>query len=85
MTLANLGLTKILAVSVLVLNAIYPISIILIVLAMLDSFLKESSLVYKFTILFTDVVSVVDALGLVVTYVKSSLNNRYVLNTENLE
>lgn len=52
---------------------------------MLDSFLKESSLVYKFTILFTDVVSVVDALGLVVTYVKSSLNNRYVLNTENLE
>lgn len=85
MTLANLGLTKILAVSVPVLNAIYPISIILIVLAMLDSFLKESSLVYKFTILFTGVVSVVDALGLVVTYVKSSLNNRYVLNTENLE
>lgn len=85
MTLANLGLTKILAVSVPVLNAIYPISIILIVLAMLDSFLMESSLVYKFTILFTGVVSVVDALGLVVTYVKSSLNNRYVLNTENLE
>lgn len=85
MTLANLGLTKILAVSIPVLNAIYPISIILIVLAMLDSFLMESSLVYKFTILFTGVVSVVDALGLIVTYVKSSLNNRYVLNTENLE
>ncbi|XAM38641.1 Branched-chain amino acid transport system 2 carrier protein [Terrisporobacter petrolearius] len=121
MTLANLGLTKILAVSVPVLNAIYPISIMLIVLAIIDSFLKESSFVYKFTILFTGVVSVVDALGqvgvnlgyvaslfsklplysqglgwiipailgmflgLVVTYVKSSLNNRYVLKTENLE
>ncbi|UPA29482.1 branched-chain amino acid transport system II carrier protein [Terrisporobacter glycolicus] len=121
MTLANLGLTKILAVSVPVLNAIYPISIMLIVLAMLDSFLKESSFVYKFTILFTSVVSIVDALGqvgvklgyvaslfnklpfysqglgwivpailgmflgLAVAYVKSSLNNRYVLKTENLE
>ncbi|WP_434796869.1 branched-chain amino acid transport system II carrier protein [Terrisporobacter vanillatitrophus] len=120
MTLANLGLTKILAVSVPVLNAIYPIAIMLIVLAMLDSFLKESYFVYKFTILFTGVVSVVDALGQVgvklgyvanlfsklplysqglgwivpailgmflglgVTYVKSTLNNRYVLQTENL-
>lgn len=63
MTLANLGLTKILAISVPVLNAIYPMAIMLIVLAMLDNFLKESSLVYKFTMLFTGLVSVVDALG----------------------
>ncbi|WP_419726867.1 branched-chain amino acid transport system II carrier protein [Terrisporobacter petrolearius] len=63
LSLANLGLTKILAVSVPVLNAIYPISTMLIVLAMLDRFFKEISFVYKFTILFTGVVSVVDALG----------------------
>ncbi|WP_270941071.1 branched-chain amino acid transport system II carrier protein [Romboutsia lituseburensis] len=63
MVLANLGLTKILAISVPVLNAIYPIAIMLIVLSMLDNLLKESSLVYKFTILFTGVVSIVDALS----------------------
>ncbi|WP_228417394.1 branched-chain amino acid transport system II carrier protein [Terrisporobacter hibernicus] len=60
LSLANLGLTKILAVPVL--NVIYPISTIFIVLAMLDRFFKESSFVYKFTILFIGVVSVVDAL-----------------------
>ena len=63
MTLANLGLTKILAVSVPLLNAIYPISIMLIVLSMFDKFIKENTLVYKFTILFTGIVSVVDTLG----------------------
>jgi LIVCS family branched-chain amino acid:cation transporter len=63
MTLANMGLTKILAVSVPVLVAIYPIAIMLIVLAMLDNLFKESSVVYGLTILFTGVVSVVDSLG----------------------
>ncbi|WP_042272701.1 branched-chain amino acid transport system II carrier protein [[Clostridium] dakarense] len=63
MTLANLGLTKLLAVSVPLLNAIYPISIMLILLSMFDKFIKENTLVYKFTILFTGVVSVVDTLG----------------------
>lgn len=118
MTLANLGLTKILAVSVPVLNAIYPIAIMLIVLAMLDRFLKESSSVYKLTILFTSVISVVDALGQVgvklgyvsnlfaklplysqglgwvvpailgmflglgLTFIKSSFNNRYAVKEE---
>lgn len=118
MTLANLGLTKILAVSVPVLNAIYPIAIMLIVLAMLDKFLKESSSVYKLTILFTSVISVVDALGQVgvklgyisnlfaklplysqglgwvvpailgmflglgLTFIKSSFNNRYAVKEE---
>ncbi|MCY6370715.1 branched-chain amino acid transport system II carrier protein [Clostridium ganghwense] len=62
MILANMGLTKILAISVPVLNAIYPIAIMLIVLAMLDKIFKESSMVYGLTILFTGVVSVVDSL-----------------------
>lgn len=63
MTLANMGLTKILAISVPVLVAIYPIAIMLIVLAMLDNLFKESSIVYGLTILFTGVISIVDALG----------------------
>ncbi|MGM9933798.1 branched-chain amino acid transport system II carrier protein [uncultured Clostridium sp.] len=63
MVLANMGLTKILAVSVPVLNAIYPIAIMLIVLAMFDKFLKGNKSVYCLTILFTGVVSVVDALS----------------------
>lgn len=62
MTLANMGLTKILTISVPVLLAIYPISIMLIVLAMLDNLFKESSMVYSLTILFTGIVSVVEAL-----------------------
>lgn len=63
MTFANMGLTKILSVTVPVLNAIYPVAIMLIILSMMDSMLKGSSVVYKLTILFTGVISVVDALG----------------------
>jgi len=63
MILANMGLTKILAISVPVLNAIYPIAIMLIVLAMLDKFFNGSTVVYGLTILFTGIVSVADALG----------------------
>ncbi|MEG1255902.1 branched-chain amino acid transport system II carrier protein [Clostridium sp.] len=67
MTLANMGLTKILSVSVPILNAIYPVAIMLIVLAMLNNLFKGSSVVYGLTILFTGVVSVIDALGQVGT------------------
>lgn len=63
MILANMGLTKILAISVPVLNAIYPIAIMLIVLAMLDKFFNGSTVVYGLTILFTGIISVADALG----------------------
>ncbi|SFC28086.1 branched-chain amino acid transport system II carrier protein [Clostridium uliginosum] len=63
MVLANMGLTKILSVSVPVLNAIYPIAIMLIVLAMTNNLFGGSSVVYSFTILFTSVVSIVDALN----------------------
>ena len=62
MTLANMGLTKIVSVSVPLLNMIYPIAIMLIVLAMLDKFLKENKLVYPLTILFTGIVSVMHGL-----------------------
>lgn len=63
MILANMGLTKILAISVPVLNAIYPIAIVLIVLAMIDKLFRGSMAVYGLTILFTGIVSIFDALG----------------------
>ncbi|MGG5460468.1 branched-chain amino acid transport system II carrier protein [Clostridium sp. B9] len=63
MFLANMGLNKILSISVPVLNAIYPIAIMLIVLAMMDKFIGESSIVYVMTITFTGVVSIFHALS----------------------
>lgn len=63
MILANMGLTKILEVSVPVLNAIYPIAIVLIVLAMFDKFFKESKVVYGVTIGITTFVSIIYALS----------------------
>ena len=63
MILANMGLNKILAVSVPVLNAIYPMAIMLIVLAMLDKYIKGNSMVYTTTIAFTTIVSVIHALN----------------------
>lgn len=71
MFLANMGLNKILAISVPVLNAIYPIAIVLIALAMLEKFVKQSQAVYGCAILVTGVISVVDALsqaGLEITF-----------------
>lgn len=65
MLLANMGLNKILSVSVPVLNAIYPIAIMLILLAMIDKYIKGSSLVYTMTIVFTAIVSVFHALSTV--------------------
>ena len=62
MTVANLGLNKILAISVPVLNAIYPIAIMLIILGCLDRLFKGNRVVYGLTILFTGMVSIVDAL-----------------------
>lgn len=62
MILANMGLTKILSISVPVLNAIYPVAIMLIVLGTIHNFFRGSTIVYFTTILFTAVVSVVDAL-----------------------
>lgn len=63
MTLANMGLTKILSISVPILNAIYPIALMLILLSMLDTLFNKSSIVYSLTILFTGIVSLVDSLG----------------------
>lgn len=62
MLLANMGLTQILSISVPILNAIYPIAIMLIVLSMLEYLIKLDNVVYGLTILLTGVVSCIDAL-----------------------
>lgn len=63
MGIANIGLTQILSISVPVLNAIYPIAIMLIVLGMMNKLFNGNTIAYRLTILFTGVVSIVDALG----------------------
>ena len=62
MLLANMGLNTILSISVPILNAIYPVAIMLIVLGILNKYLKDNSTIYGLTILFTGLVSVLDAL-----------------------
>lgn len=63
MVLANMGLTKILSISVPVLDAIYPVAIVLILLAIFDKFLKGNKLVYSVTVLITACISVIYALS----------------------
>ena len=61
--IANMGLTQILSISVPVLNAIYPIAIMLIVLGIMDKLFNGNVIIYRLTILFTGVVSFIDALN----------------------
>ena len=62
MVLANMGLTQILKISIPVLNMIYPIAIMLIVIAMLDRFFVKNFLVYPLTIAFTALISITHGL-----------------------
>ncbi len=58
----NMGLTAILSISMPVLNAIYPVSIVLIVLGLTDSLWKGNRLVYPMVVAGTSVISVLYAL-----------------------
>ena len=60
--ISSAGLNAILAVSGPVLNAIYPVAIVLIALAFLEPFTEKWSSMYSVSILFTAVVSVIYAL-----------------------
>ena len=51
--ICNLGLNMILSVSVPVLNAIYPVSIVLIILGLLDKYIKKLKYTYKLCIYST--------------------------------
>lgn len=63
MLIANMGLTKILSVSEPILNAIYPIAIMLIILSMFNFIFKDNKYIYGLTILFTGIVSIIDSIG----------------------
>lgn len=58
----NQGLTTILSISVPVLNAIYPISIVLIVLGLFDKKIKNNPYIYPATVAATGIVSVIYSL-----------------------
>ena len=61
--ICNLGLNMILSISIPVLNAIYPVSIVLIILGLCDKFIKNNKYVYKLCIYSTSVISVLYAIG----------------------
>lgn len=63
MLFANVGLTNILKISVPVLTAIYPMAIVLIVLAFTNNLFKGYNSVYSFSMLFTAVFSICDSLN----------------------
>jgi len=60
--ICNLGLNAILSISIPVLNAIYPVSIVLILLGLSHSLWEKNSYVYPLTVAGTGCVSVVYAL-----------------------
>lgn len=62
MAVSNAGLNKILEVSVPVLNAIYPVAIVLIVLALVHRWIRRFPYIYQATVLFTATVSMVSSL-----------------------
>ena len=59
--ICNLGLNQILSISIPILNAIYPVSIMLILLGLSDKFFRNSPYVYPVVIGSTAVVSVIRA------------------------
>ncbi|MBS4190311.1 branched-chain amino acid transport system II carrier protein [Bacillus sp. FJAT-49705] len=61
--IANAGLSKLIAFSVPVLVALYPLAICLLVLTFLHPLFKGNSGVYKGSILFTAIVSIFDGLN----------------------
>lgn len=60
--ICNLGLNMILSISVPILNAIYPVSIVLIILGFCDKFIKDNKYIYKLCIYSTTVISVIYAI-----------------------
>lgn len=54
----NLGLNKILSISVPVLNMVYPVAIVLIILGLCDKFIKDNKVIYPLTVGAVAIVSV---------------------------
>ena len=65
---ANVGLTKLISITVPVLTALYPVAIVLIVLTFFHSLFKGKSEVYLGSLLLTAIISIMD--GLVASGIK---------------
>lgn len=75
--ICNQGLNALLSLSIPVLDAIYPISIVLIVLGLLDQYFKDNTFIYPVTITTVGCVSVVYALqsvGIVIPFITNVFN-----------
>ncbi|MEG1994326.1 MAG: branched-chain amino acid transport system II carrier protein, partial [Oscillospiraceae bacterium] len=62
MVISNIGLNAILSLSVPLLNAIYPISIVLILLGLFHKYVESFRFVYQTSILFTAIISIGSAI-----------------------
>ncbi|MFI8492631.1 branched-chain amino acid transport system II carrier protein [Peribacillus butanolivorans] len=71
---ANIGLTQLIAISVPVMTAIYPLAIVLIFLTFLHSLFKGKAEVYQGSLLLTFIVSLFDGLNGAGIHI-SSINN----------
>ncbi len=60
--IANVGLTQLIAISLPVLLAIYPLAIVLVILSFFDHSFYQKSYVYIIPLVLTGIISVVDAL-----------------------
>ena len=60
--IANLGLSKIISLSIPVLMFLYPLSIVLIFLALGNKFIDKSPVIYKWTLVFTAIPALFDFL-----------------------
>lgn len=70
--ICNQGLNTILSISVPILNAIYPVSIMLIVLGLCDKFISGNRFIYPLTIFGTAVISIlyaIDGVGIPLGFV----------------
>ncbi|MFJ7940408.1 branched-chain amino acid transport system II carrier protein [Peribacillus sp. NPDC096622] len=65
---ANVGLTKLISITVPVLTVLYPVAIVLIVLTFFHSFFKGKSEVYLGSLLLTAIISIMD--GIVASGIK---------------
>lgn len=75
--ICNLGLNMILSISIPVLNAVYPISIVLIILGLFDKYLSNNRFIYKLVIYPTFVISVIyslEQIGLRINFISLILN-----------
>lgn len=64
--ICNLGLNMILSISIPILNAIYPVSIVIIILGLCDKYISENKYIYKLCIYSTTVISIIYAIDQIV-------------------